>query len=82
VLTKDDRIRHRPAELEAYRSHKVRVFIFGSGEMKAQEMAEAVATAIPKILRLVRRTPRRFSREFLELEKYRCYESGLGGKRN
>src|SRR5437870_8190324 len=40
VLTKDDRIRYRPAALEAYRRHDVRVFIFGSGEMKAQEMAD------------------------------------------
>lgn len=57
VLTKDDRIRYRPAELAAYRIHKARVFIFGSGEMKAQEMAGAVAKAMPKILRLVKRTP-------------------------
>jgi len=56
VLTKDDRIRYRPAELDAYLRNKVRVFIFGSGEMKAQEMADAVAKAMPKILRLVKRT--------------------------
>src|SRR5215831_132620 len=51
VLTKDDRIRYRPAALEAYRKHKVRVFIFGSGEMKAQEMADAFVKALPKISR-------------------------------
>jgi PIN domain-containing protein len=60
VLTKDDRIRYRPAELDAYRSNKLRVFIFGSGEIKAQEMADAVAKAMPKILRLVERTPAPF----------------------
>ena len=57
VLTKDDRIRYRPAALEAYRRNKSRVFIFGSGEMKAQEMADAFIRALPKIPRLVRRTP-------------------------
>lgn len=51
VLTKDDRIRYRPAALDAYRRHKVRVFVFGSGEMKGQEMAEAFVKALPKIAR-------------------------------
>jgi len=60
VLTKDDRIRYRPAELEAYRRNKVRVFIFGSGEMKAQEMADAFVRALPKISRLVRNKPAPF----------------------
>jgi len=49
VLTKDDRIRYRRTALEAYQRHKVRVFIFGSGQMKAQEMAEAFVKALPKI---------------------------------
>ncbi|HTN72171.1 MAG TPA: hypothetical protein VMO00_13910 [Methylomirabilota bacterium] len=52
VLTKDDRIRYRPAALDAYRRHQVRVFIFGSGEMKAQEMADAFVKAAPKISRI------------------------------
>ena len=51
VLTKDDRIRYRPTALEAYRRHKVRVFVFGSGEMKAEEMADAFVNALPKISR-------------------------------
>jgi hypothetical protein len=55
VLTKDDRIRYRPMELEAYRSNKVRVFIFGSGEMKAQEMADAFVKALPRIFRVALR---------------------------
>jgi len=54
VLTKDDRIRYRPAALEAYRRNNVRVFIFGSGGMKAQEMADAFVKALPKILRFAR----------------------------
>jgi hypothetical protein len=52
VLTKDDRIRYRPAALAAYRRHQAKVFVFGSGEMKAQEMADAFVTALPKISRL------------------------------
>ncbi|HEY5542517.1 MAG TPA: hypothetical protein VIM04_04570, partial [Candidatus Binatia bacterium] len=35
VLTKDDRIRYRPAALAAYRRHQAKVFVFGSGEMRA-----------------------------------------------
>jgi PIN like domain len=63
VLTKDDRIRYRPAALAAYRRHKVRVFIFGSGEMKAQEMADAFLKALPKISRFaVGRVPSFFAR--------------------
>src|SRR5437867_10496404 len=60
VLTKDDRIRYRPAALDAYRRHKVRVFIFGSGEMKAQEMAEAFVRALPKISRFALKKPAPF----------------------
>jgi PIN domain-containing protein len=60
VLTKDDRIRYRPAALESYRRNKVRVFIFGSGEMKAQEMADAFIRALPKIFRLIRNKPAPF----------------------
>ena len=60
VLPKDDRIRYRPAALDAYRRHKVRVFIFGSGEMKAQEMAEAFVRALPKISRFALKKPAPF----------------------
>jgi len=60
VLTKDDRIRYRPAALEAYRRHKVRVFVFGSGQMKAQEMAEAFVKALPKISQLALEQPAPF----------------------
>ncbi|HVR14776.1 MAG TPA: hypothetical protein VMS25_00345 [Candidatus Limnocylindrales bacterium] len=60
VLTKDDRIRYRPAALEAYRRNNVRVFIFGSGEMKAQEMADAFVKALPRILRFARNKPAPF----------------------
>src|SRR5712692_5207101 len=63
VLTKDDRIRYRPAALQVYRRHEVRVFIFGSGEMKAGEMADAFVKALPKISRFaVRKAPSFFAR--------------------
>ena len=60
VLTKDDRLRYRPAALTAYRRHKARVFIFGSGEMKAQEMADAFTKALPKVGRVARTKPAPF----------------------
>jgi hypothetical protein len=51
VPTKNDRIRYRPAALAAYRRHWVKVFVFGSGEIKVQEMADAFVAALPKIFR-------------------------------
>jgi hypothetical protein len=56
VITKDDKIRYRPIEVAAYRANNLRVFILGSGELKAEEMAAAIVKAMPKILRLVART--------------------------
>ncbi len=60
VLTKDDRLRYRSAALNAYRRHRVRVFIFGSGEMKAQEMADAFIKALPKVVRFAHQKPAPF----------------------
>jgi hypothetical protein len=52
VLTRDKRIRWRPAELDAFRDHKVVVFVLVSGNMSAAETADLIARLYPKILRL------------------------------
>jgi len=40
VLTKDKRIRRRPAEIEAVRAHGARVFVLSSGNLTAAEQAQ------------------------------------------
>ena len=42
VLTKDGRIRYRPAELDAIRNHRVQAFALGSGNLTAAEQAALV----------------------------------------
>jgi predicted nuclease of predicted toxin-antitoxin system len=51
VLTRDKRIRWRPAELEAFRDHKVIVFVLVSGNVSAAETASLISGLYPKILR-------------------------------
>lgn len=53
ILTKDDRIRKRPAEREALIQSGARAFILPSGNMSGEDMASAIANALPKIQRFV-----------------------------
>lgn len=52
VITRDKRIRWRPAELEAFRDHKVKVFVLVSGNASAAETADLVTNLYPKIQKL------------------------------
>jgi predicted nuclease of predicted toxin-antitoxin system len=54
VLTRDKRIRRRPAELDAFREHKVIVFVLAAGNASAAETAELVSRLYKKILRLAK----------------------------
>ena len=49
VLTKDKRMRFRPAEQIAIVKHGVRAFVLTSGEMSAQDMAVAFLEAMPRM---------------------------------
>lgn len=40
VLTKDRRLRYRPAEIAAIRRYRVKAFVLTSGELTAREQAE------------------------------------------
>ncbi|KAB2318673.1 hypothetical protein F8A86_09880 [Betaproteobacteria bacterium SCN1] len=42
VITRDKHIRRRPAELDAFRTHQVTVFVFAGGNASAAETAELV----------------------------------------
>ncbi|MCY4388977.1 MAG: hypothetical protein OXC18_17940 [Desulfurellaceae bacterium] len=57
ILTKDDRIRRRPAEREALMQSGARAFILPSGNMSGEDMASAIANALPKIQRFVTKNP-------------------------
>lgn len=53
VLTRDQRIRHRPNELRAAREARLHVFALTSGNLSAAETAEIVVAAWPAIQRAV-----------------------------
>ena len=55
VLTRDKHIRRRPAELEAFRAHKVIVFVLAAGNASAAETADLVTRLYGKIQRLAMR---------------------------
>lgn len=49
VLTKDDRIRYRPAEFAAVIDAHVALFALASGNFNGQEMAPAFVAALPRM---------------------------------
>jgi hypothetical protein len=52
VLMKDDKIRFRPAELEALTRAGVRAFCLTNANLRGQEMAKRFVTQLPKISRI------------------------------
>ncbi|HEX7154395.1 MAG TPA: hypothetical protein VF618_23115 [Thermoanaerobaculia bacterium] len=56
VLTKDKLIRKRPIEREALVAAHVRAFVFTGGNMSGIEMAESIAAAIPRMLKVIAAT--------------------------
>jgi hypothetical protein len=52
LLTTDKRIRYNLLEKRALQQHAVREFVYTSGNMSGEEMADALETALPKMRRL------------------------------
>lgn len=52
VLMKDDRIRYRPAELEALTTAGVRAFCLTNANLRGAEMARRFVDQLPKITRI------------------------------
>lgn len=52
VLMKDDKIRYRPAELEALTTAGVRAFCLTNANLRGAEMAERFVHQLPKITRI------------------------------
>lgn len=55
VLTKDKMLRYRETETAALLAAKVRAFVLTSGNLRADEMAEAFVKALPGMRRLLRK---------------------------
>jgi hypothetical protein len=53
VLSKDDYIRRRAAEIGAIRAASVCIFVLGRGNLTGQQMAEAFVKAMPQIERVL-----------------------------
>ena len=53
VLTKDQKIRYRPTELNALIIGRVGAFVLTAGDLQGAEMAEIFIKALPKIRRLI-----------------------------
>ena len=60
AVTKDDRIRHRTAEINAIRDYKARVIIVVSRNATGREIAEILLKGHKRIIRLAMRTPAPF----------------------
>lgn len=54
LLTKDNQIRRRPLEVDAFIAARLRVFVFESAEMTSEEMLDAFRGAVSAIDRVVR----------------------------
>jgi hypothetical protein len=57
VLMKDDKIRYRPAELEALTTSGVRVFCLTNANLRGADMAKRFADQLPKIIRVATDRP-------------------------
>lgn len=55
VLTKDRHFRKRPLELQAIINGKVRAFVLSAADLRGEQQADAIATALAKILRVCHR---------------------------
>ena len=60
VITKDKGIRRRPAEVAKHLQFGVRSFALTSGNMRGDEMAQAILAALPSMRKLIEKTPAPF----------------------
>jgi predicted nuclease of predicted toxin-antitoxin system len=60
IISKDNRIRYRAAEVAAVTNAGAALFIFRGGNMRIVEIADALVAALSRMLRVVRKTRRPF----------------------
>jgi len=60
LLTKDKNIRKRPLEMRAFLGANVRAFVLTAGNLNGEQQADIFARALPRMLRILARTPAPF----------------------
>ena len=60
LITKDKQIRRREIELRALRQAGVRAFVLTAGGLTGQEQVQVLRSALPAMVRLLRRRPMAF----------------------
>lgn len=68
VLMRDQRIRHRPLEIDALRGARVGAFVLAAGQATAQATADVVTSRLIKLVNIATSEPKPF-----------LYVLGLGG---
>jgi predicted nuclease of predicted toxin-antitoxin system len=57
VLTKDQKLRYRPLEIEALRASKARVFVLTAGNLRGVEIGAVFLAALPKMCKVLENVP-------------------------
>lgn len=57
---RDQRVRHRPLELEALRAARVAAFVLTAGQASAQQSADIISSKLQKIVNISKSEPRPF----------------------
>jgi hypothetical protein len=60
VLMRDQRVRHRPLEIDALRSARVGAFVLAAGQATAQATADVVTSRLIKLVNIATSEPRPF----------------------
>lgn len=60
VLMRDQRVRHRPLELESLRAARVAAFVLTAGQASAQQSADVISSKLQKIVNISTSEPRPF----------------------
>jgi predicted nuclease of predicted toxin-antitoxin system len=57
VLTKDQKLRYRPLEIEALRASTARVFVLTAGNLRGVEIGVVFLEALPQICKILENVP-------------------------
>jgi predicted nuclease of predicted toxin-antitoxin system len=57
VLTKDQKLRYRPLEIEALRASRARVFVLTAGNLRGVEIGAVFLGALPQICKVLENVP-------------------------
>jgi predicted nuclease of predicted toxin-antitoxin system len=69
VLTKDQKLRYRPLEIEALRASKARVFVLTAGNLRGVEIGAVFLGALTQICKVLQSVPGPFVARVSKLGK-------------